>query len=200
MERFARGSLSKTMRERASKVRVLFEHGLDSVLGRQAIAEIEEMRDEADGAYFRARLLDGLPPLLVSGLRRGLYGSSVRFKPVLWERNRSPKPSESNPTGMEERTVTEGFLRELSVVTFAQYAGATAHVRSLTDEFAARQLLGDPERFLEVLRSTSTTAEPPHSEREVPEAEEAEAPAESRSTQPVHDYLAPEEDDSAWRL
>jgi hypothetical protein len=60
----------------------LFEHGMDAVLGRQAIAAIEEMGDEPDGAYYRARLLDGLPPLLVSGLRRGLYGSSVRFEPL----------------------------------------------------------------------------------------------------------------------
>jgi HK97 family phage prohead protease len=198
MERFAPGSLAKTMNEQASRIRVLLEHGLDR-LGRQAIAAIEGFRDEQDGAYYRAALLDGLPPLLVSGLRRGLYGSSVRFKPVKWDRVRSPGASEHNPEGIEERTVREGFVKELSVVTFPAYSGATAMVRSLTDEIAAKQLLGDPERLLDYLRATPP-AEPPHSEREEPDVEDVEAPAPSRSTRPVHDYLRPEEDDQSWRL
>ena len=196
MERFAPGSLAKTMNEQATRIRMLLEHGMDR-LGRQPIAAIESFRDEPDGAYYRASLLDGLPPLIVSGLRRGLYGSSVRFKPIKWDRVRSPGKSEHNPEGMEERTVREGFVKELSAVTFPAYAGATAMVRSLTDEIAAKQLLGDPERLLEFLR-TSTPAEPQHSEQR--EEPEDQAPAESRSTQPVHDYLGPQEGEPSWRL
>jgi hypothetical protein len=72
LERFAPGALAgNAIPAMAKRIRVLFEHGLDTVLGRQAIAAIEEMRDEPDGAYYRARLLDGLPELLVAGLRRG---------------------------------------------------------------------------------------------------------------------------------
>jgi len=193
MERFATGALAKTMTEQATRIRMLWEHGMDSMLGKQTIAAIESFREEPDGAYYRAGLLDGLPALLVSGLKRGLYGSSIRFKPIKWDRVKFPKRSEGNPDGIEERTVREAFVRELSVVTFPQYAGATAHVRSLTDEFAAKQLLGDPSRLLEMLK---TPAEPQHSEREEP----LEAPEPSRSTQPVHDYLQPEEDDQSWRL
>lgn len=200
MERFVPGSLAKTMQEQASRIRVLFEHGLDTVLGRQAIAQLDALRDEEDGAYYRAPLLDGLPPLLVSGLRRGLYGSSVRYRPVKWDRVRFPKRSEYNPEGIEERTVREGFLREMSVVTFPQYAGATAHIRSLTDEIAAKQLLGNPARLLEVLRQAGEddqeTAEPQHSEPEEP----LEAPEPSRSTQPSRDYLKPQEGEPSWRL
>ena len=196
MERFAPGSLAKTMNEQVSRIRVLLEHGMDR-LGRQAIAAIENFRDEPDGAYYRAGLLDGLPPLLVAGLKRGLYGSSVRFKPIKWDRVRSPGVSEHNPDGIEERTVREGFVKELSVVTFPAYSGATAMVRSLTDEIAAKQLLGDPERLLEFLRTSNTPAEPQHSVREEPEDQ---APAPSRSTQPVHDYLNPEKGDPSWRL
>jgi len=194
LERFAPNSLAKTMQEQASRIRVLWDHGMDAVLGRQTIAEVEGFRDETDGAYYRAGLLEGLPPLLLSGLKRGLYGSSVRFKPIKWDRVRSPGKSEHNPEGFPEFTIREAFVKELSVVTFPQYAGATAHVRSLTDEIAAKQLLGDPERLLEFLKSTP--AEPQHSEREEPVEQ---APEPSRSTQPVHDYLQ-QEDDSSWRL
>ena len=200
LERFSPGSLAKTMSEQATRIRMLWEHGMDSMLGKQTIAAIDSFREEQDGAYYRASLLDGLPPLLVSGLKRGLYGSSIRFKPIKWDRVAYPKRSEHNPDGIEERTVREGFVKELSIVTFPQYAGATAMVRSLTDEIAAKQLLGDPERLLEFLRTTDTTsteAEPQHSEREEPEEQ---APEASRSTPPVHDYLRPEEDESSWKV
>jgi HK97 family phage prohead protease len=193
MERFAPGALAKTISEQASKIRALFEHGLDKSFGNQTIAVIDEMRDEQDGAHFRASLLDGLPPLLLAGLRRGLYGSSVRFGPVKWDRTRSPRPSESNPEGIPEVTVREAFIREFSVVTFPQYAGATARMRSLTDEVAARQLLGDPTRLLEII---ATQTEPPHSVRE---EQEVPASERSRSTQQTsNDYLSTEED--AWLL
>jgi HK97 family phage prohead protease len=127
LERFAPGALAgNAIPAMAKRIRVLFEHGLDTVLGRQAIAAIEEMRDEPDGAYYRARLLDGLPELLVAGLRRGPYGSSVRFEPLKQDRVRYPKRSEYNPEGLPEHTVREARIREFSVVTFPQYAGATA--------------------------------------------------------------------------
>lgn len=192
MERFAPGALAKTISERATRIRALFEHGLDKAFGNQTIAVIDEMRDEQDGAHFRASLLDGLPPLLLAGLRRGLYGSSVRYGPVKWERVRSPRKSDSNPEGIPEITVREAFIREFSVVTFPQYAGATARMRSLTDEVAARQLLGDPSRLLEII---ATQTEPQHSERE---GQEAPAPERSRSTQQTNDYLNIEEEE--WLL
>jgi HK97 family phage prohead protease len=196
LERFAPGALAKTMSEQAARIRVLFEHGLDPLLGRQAIAEVGELRDEQDGAYYTAGLLEGLPPLLLAGLRRSLYGSSVRYRPVKGDRVRAPKPSEYNPEGIPEVTVREAQLREFSVVTFPQYAGATAAVRSLTDEVAAQQLIRNPTRFLELMQTpTTTTTEPQHSDEEP-----NEAPEPSRRTQPTRDYLRPEEADRTWRL
>ena len=200
LERFAPNSLAKTMQEQAERIRVLLEHGMDAVLGRQPIAAVEGFRDEQDGAYYRAGLLEGLPPLLVSGLRRGLYGSSVRFKPIKWDRVRSPERSEHNPEGLPEHTVREAFVKELSVVTFPAYIGATAQVRSLTDEMAARRLLGDSDDLLEYLqtrKSQNISAEPQHSDRKEPEDQ---APEQSRSTQPGRDYLRPQEGDPSWRL
>jgi len=101
LERFAPGALvANTVSSTAKLIRVLFEHGMDTVFGRQPIASIEELRDEADGAYYRARLLDGVPPLLVAGLRRGLYGSSVRFEPIEQDRVRQ-NPAKTFPDGTE---------------------------------------------------------------------------------------------------
>jgi hypothetical protein len=202
MERFAPGALAKTMVEQANRIRVMFEHGTDSVFGKQAIAAVDEMRDESDGAYYRASLLDGVPDLLVSGLRRGLYGSSIRFAPVKWDRVRSPKKSEQNPDGIPEHTIREAAMKEFSVVPFPQYAGATAMVRSTTYDIAAREILKDPERLLEILRmhvedETVEPSEPQHSE---PDPPEEPADAGSRSTQPTRDYLSQEVEEASWRL
>jgi hypothetical protein len=74
------------------------------------------MRDMPDGVYYRASLLDGLPPLLVSGLRRGLYGSSIRFGPIRSDRVRSPMRSAHNPDRLPEVTIREALIKEFSVV------------------------------------------------------------------------------------
>jgi HK97 family phage prohead protease len=193
LESFAAGSLAKTMAEQGHRVRALWEHGLDTVLGRQAIADVEEMREESDGAYFRAVLLEGLPKLLVSGIRRGLYGSSIRFRPMKWDRVRAPRRSEYNPDGLEERTIREAHLKEFSITPFPQYAGATAGIRSITDEVAARQLLTDPTRLLEILAATPTSSELiARTEDEPQHSPPAEEPAGSRRTRPTRDYLTKE--------
>ncbi len=195
MERFAPGSLAKTMKEQAARIRVLFEHGEDR-LGRQPIATVTELRDEPDGAYYRAELLRGLPDLIVDGLRRGVYGTSIRWGPVKWDRRRSVEPSESNPQGLPEHTIREARLKEFSVVTFPAYAGATAHVRSLTDEMTGRS---SPEPGEEPAEATEAPpeVEPQHSEPE-PGGEPDATP--SRSTRPSRDYLNPKEAEPSWRL
>jgi HK97 family phage prohead protease len=217
MERFAPGSLAKTIAEQGDRVRALWEHGLDAMLGRSAIASVDEMREEADGAYFRATLLEGMPTLILSGIRRGLYGSSIRFRPIQVDRVKAPARSEHNPDGIEERTVREAFMKEFSITPFPQYAGATAAIRSITDEIAARQLLADPERLLEILRSTlkdSTTEEEPEpADEPAPEDDDDEteedepqhspptaSPVGSRRTRATRDWLNPAEEAEPWRL
>ncbi len=129
LERFAPGSLAKTLKEHASRIRVLFEHGQDATIGLQPIAKVEELRERADGAHYTARLLDGVPQLVLAGLRAGLYGSSVRFFNVKTDRERYPRRSAHNPEGLEERTVREARIREFSVVTFPAYVNTAAQVR-----------------------------------------------------------------------
>ena len=186
LERFAPGSLAKTIAEQSPRIRALFEHGMDVTMGRQAIAAIEEMREEDDGAHFRASLLDGLPNLIVSGLRRGLYGSSIRFTPLKMDRVRSPRPSVHNPDGLEERTVREASMREFSVTAFPVYAGATAHVRSITDEILLGRFADDPARLEEMIafmESKRTIVEPdPPEDTTPPPAEPDLEPEPSAAT------------------
>ena len=193
-ERFAMGSLTKTMTERMRSVKVLYEHGLD-FLGKQSIAEFVRFDDREDGGWYDANLLRSVPELLVEGLRRGLYGSSVRFEPLKWDRVRYPKRSEHNPDGLEERTVREAYIKEFSVVTFPAYEGATAGIRSLTDEVAAKQLLKDPVALLERLN----TLEGDDGEREEPQHSDEESPS-RRTQQPSRDYLNRKEGKPRWLL
>jgi HK97 family phage prohead protease len=155
LERFAPGALSNTIKTRSSRIRALFEHGVSYLAG-QPIAVVDEMSDQPDGAYYHATLLDGLPELLVSGLRKGLYGSSIRFRALKFDRNRSPARSAHNPDGIPEVTIREARLHEFSIVTFPAYAGATAHVRSITDEITAREIASNPARMTALVEALDT--------------------------------------------
>lgn len=194
MERFSPGALAKTMSERAAHIKVMFEHGMD-FLGRQSIAAGLAFEDRADGAYYDAKLFRSVPELILEGLKHGVYASSIRFRPVKAERVRSPGKSEHNPAGIPEQTVREAYVREFSVVSFPQYEGATAAVRSLTDEIAARQLLTNPDRLLEIIASRNTTTEPQHSGHEA----STDAVVEPQHSA-THDYLKPKEGTKTWLL
>lgn len=197
-ERFAHGSFTKTLAERADRVRVYFEHGRSKIFDSQPIAEIKETWEQPDGVYFRAALLDGLPELFRDGLRRGLYGASVGAKVIKLERTRSPQRSDHNPAGLEERTYKEMRAFDYSITPRPHYASATVALRSITDDLLVDRLLEDPKRLLDLIaRKDEPTTEPQHLEREEPEDQ---APEPSRSTQPVHDYLKPQEGDPSWRL
>lgn len=146
LERFARGAFKKTMRERRDQLRILLNHGHDPQLGDKPIAAIEDLRDEDEGPFAEARLLDGLPELVMDGLRSGQYGASHRFSVVREEVVDDPDASPSNPHRLQERTIKEAKLYEFGPVTFPAYQGATAGVRSLTDHFILDELLRHPER------------------------------------------------------
>ena len=113
----------------------------------QPIAKLEEVREEDDGAYYRASLFPSLPDLVMDGLRHGLYGSSYRHASRSRATvNRRPEQVRPQPRGLEERSVTEALLHEISVVTFPAYgAPPPASARSPTS-FSPPALLQHPER------------------------------------------------------
>ena len=98
MERFVPGAFKKTLREGRDRLRVLFQHGHDPEVGDKPIASISDVREDDEGAYYEAGLFDGLPPLIMDGLRAGQYGASFRFSVMREEIVEDPEASEAQPS------------------------------------------------------------------------------------------------------
>jgi HK97 family phage prohead protease len=147
MERIAPTAFDKTFRERRDKIRVLFQHGRDPMIGDKPIAEPLVMKRDTEGAYYEARLFDGVPDLILDGLRAGQYGASFKMEVLREEWEDEPGPSDENPNGIRQTTIKEVRLHEFGPVTFPAYAGATAGVRSETDYLVMDAIKRDPSRF-----------------------------------------------------
>jgi HK97 family phage prohead protease len=164
MERVAPGAFRKTFAENRDRMRVLFQHGQDPQIGDKPLGSIDVLEEDKRGAYYEVPLLDApyVRDNILPGLRAGLYGASFRFSVQREEFNRDTQPSEHNPQALPERTLKEIAVREFGPVTFPAYPGATAGVRSLTDEFYRRALVAaglvreTPNDYL-----TITTSAPP---------------------------------------
>jgi HK97 family phage prohead protease len=172
MERFAPGAFKKTIRETGdSGMRVLFQHGQDPQIGDKPIAAISDLREDDEGAYYEARLFDGLPPLIMDGLRARQYGASFRFGVLREQLDQDPGVSDYNPLGLPERTVKEARVPEFGPVTFPAYANASAGVRSLTDDFLMRCFRSDPDRLREMFeRAAELRADEPEEQDEQDDA------------------------------
>jgi phage head maturation protease len=147
-------------------LRVLFQHGNDPDIGDKPIAELRDVGEDEEGAYYEARLFDGLPALVMSGLRAGQYGASHRFSVLREREEKRPERSEHNPDGLPERTVTEARLFEFGPVTFPAYAGATAGVRSMTDDFLMAAVRSNPDEVREMLKQAVDLATPSTTEQD----------------------------------
>jgi HK97 family phage prohead protease len=178
MERFAPGAFRKTIREGRDKLRVLFQHGHDPEIGDKPIAAINDVREDDEGAFYEARLFDGLPSLIMDGLRAGQYGASFRFGALREQWDEKPEASEHNPNGLPERTIKEARVAEFGPVTFPAYEGATAGVRSLTDEFLMSAMRADPDKAREMFdRALSLKDITPASEQDEADKQQ-DAPSE----------------------
>ena len=178
MERFAPGAFRKTFTENRDNIKILFQHGKDNSVGQQPIAVLEEVGEDEDGAFYRAELLDGVPPLILDGLRRGVYGSSHTFRVVREDWEPKPKGGPHNPKKLPERIVREAHVWEFGPVTWPAYAGS-ALARSMSDEFNLATLTEDPDHLRNLVNyidpdapSVGAAAEP-HPE---PERRETVAP------------------------
>jgi HK97 family phage prohead protease len=169
-ERLEKGAFARTIKARIDQFRVLFQHGQDPQIGDKPLGPIHELREDDSGAYYEVPLLDtSYNRDLLPGLRAGLYGASFRFQSVKEEFERSPKSGPHNPEGLPERTIKEVELFEFGPVTFPAYKGATAGVRSLTDEYFMSLIRQEPDRFRQLLATSSALPDagpeaPPHSD------------------------------------
>lgn len=144
LERVAASAFTKTIQENRSSIRCMFHHGRDPSLGVQVLGSIERLDSDS---FFEVRLFDGIPPLVMDGLRAGEYGTSYRFGLVRYDYVQRPKKSAHNERGIPELTILEARVREFGPTPIPVYAGTSAGIRSMTDEFFVDQLADDPERF-----------------------------------------------------
>jgi len=136
LERVAPGAFKKSIAENRDAIKVLFQHGQDPQIGDKPLGRADVLREDDVGPYYEVPMLDvGYVRELLPGLRAGLYGASFRFSVQRETFDRNVEKSEHNPEGLPERTLKEVALREFGPVTFPAYAGATAGVRSMTDDF-----------------------------------------------------------------
>lgn len=173
MERFASGAWKKTIKERAGKIRALFQHGQDPQIGDKPLGPFHRLEEDDQGGYAEVKLLDtSYNRDLLPGLKDDLYGASHRFGVMRSSEEDRPERSEHNPDGIKEVTIVEARLAELGPVTFPAYQGATSGMRSVTDEFLMSCFRNDPERLRSMFEraadlSTCTTVRDEESPAEV---------------------------------
>lgn len=161
MERIGPGAFKKTMAEQRDRMRVLFQHGHDPQMGDKVLGPIEDLREDDKGAYYEVGLFDSIPDLIRDGIEARQYGASFRFHVMREEFDKEPKTSAHNPKGLPERTIKEAEVSEFGPVTFPAYAGATAGMRSLTDEFKLARTISNPERLYEAVAFLRQQDPPP---------------------------------------
>jgi HK97 family phage prohead protease len=183
LERFAPGAWSKTIRDQMGKVKALFQHGMDPTVGDKPLGPIRKLEETESGGYGEIALLDtSYNRDLLPGLKDGLYGASHRFKMVREQRDERPERSEENPDGIEERTIIEARLYEFGPVTFPAYEGASAGVRSLTDEFIQGCFREDPQRLRQMFeQATEIRVSEPEKQDDAPSEDGAGESTTSRS-------------------
>lgn len=154
MERIAPGAFAKTIREQRDDIKVLFQHGHDPMVGDKPLGPIDQLEEDRQGARYEVPLIDTSynRDMLIPGLEAGLYGASFRFRSIKEEFNKEPGTSDHNPDGIPERTIQELQLYEFGPVTFPAYPGASAGLRSMTDEMLVERMRSDPARMREVMR------------------------------------------------
>jgi hypothetical protein len=128
LERSVAGAFDESFER--SKPKVTFQHGRDPSMGDQILGIPSVLRSDA---YAEVPLFDGIPPLVMSGLRNKAYGMSYRFSVDDQDVVRKPSKSDYNPGGLPERTITKASVFEFGPVTYPAFVGAKAAVRSLTD-------------------------------------------------------------------
>lgn len=155
LERITRGAFLDTFAERGPEgsgmIRCLFQHGRDPSIGSKILGRPTSLREGEVGPVGEVELLTNRDGSVVdyaadiaAGVDAGGYGASYRFgvrggvDGEVW--NKRPAPSEHNPRGLPERTLTRLNVSEFGPVTFpadegTNEAGLVA-ARSLDQYFA----------------------------------------------------------------
>ena len=132
LERVAPGALDKTLRERADRVKVLFNHGFDPQIGDKPLGKPAVMDTRDEGLWTETPFSDtsfnaDLKALIADG---AIDGMSFRFSVTREDLHDPDEASDHNPAMLEERTIRELKLFEFGPVTFPAYEATTAGVRT----------------------------------------------------------------------
>lgn len=125
-----RGAFAKSIKTRTPVVQ--FDHGRDLATGSVPIGAIDELREDEDGLFVRARLHDNdrVEPIRQAIESGAIDGMSFRFRVTREEWDETPD--------IPVRTIREVELFELGPVVFPAYEATSVGVRSLladlTDE------------------------------------------------------------------
>ena len=179
LERIAPGAFKKTFQENRSGIKVLFDHGHDPSIGNKPLGPIRSLTEDERGASYEVDLLDtSYVRDLLPALEAGLLGASFRFRVMREDFDNEPARSEWNPNGLPERTIREAKVMEFGPVTFPAYQGATAGVRSTTDDQIMKGFLTQPDKLRALLTSFLPVASEEGDTQDVPPtADSAEPPA-----------------------
>jgi hypothetical protein len=153
-ERVAPGATLDTIRDDRASMRVLFDHGMDGQIGNKVLGPIGALDERSDGPWYEVPLFDtSYNRDLLPGLKAGVYGASMRMRVLDDSWDDEPKRSADNPEGIPERTITRMKVLEFGPVTFPANPGASAGVRSATDEFYGRLAEVNPPAFADAVRA-----------------------------------------------
>jgi hypothetical protein len=154
LERVAPGATAGTIRDNKDSMRVLFDHGMDAQIGNKVLGPIDVLDERSDGPWYEVPLFDtSYNRDLLPGLKAGVYGASMRMRVTGDEWDDHPERSDGNPDGLPERTITAMKVFEFGPVTFPANPGASAGVRSATDEFYHRLRQADTPAFEDAMRA-----------------------------------------------
>jgi HK97 family phage prohead protease len=155
LERTAPGAFAETIASDLADMRVLFDHGFDTI-GNKVLGPIGLLEEQKSGPYYEVPLFDtSYNRDLLPGLRAGVYGASFRMRVTGEEWDDEPKPSRYNPKGIPERTITRATVMEFGPVTFPANPKASAQVRSTTDTYYERLRQRDQTAFQAAVRSAA---------------------------------------------
>lgn len=142
MEQIAPTAFDRTLAEDLSRVKVLYDHGHDPQLGNKPLGPIRSVEATKSGMGYEVELIDTdyNRGFIEPAARAGLLGSSFRMRVRGDSWSDPEEASDTNPQALPERTITDVDLYEFGPVTFPAYEGATASMRSRSDDFMAWML------------------------------------------------------------
>lgn len=151
LERLVPGAFSRTLHNNP-RVPVLFQHGQHPRIGGLPLGKILNIQESEQGIDYEVELFDTEDVRsILPALRAGEFGSSFTFRPVRDKHVVTSRPQRSsyNPDRLPEVVHHEVKMLEFGPGIMPYYAGATAGVRSATDELVLGRFA--PERLRQLL-------------------------------------------------